>query len=225
MKTQVTLMGKSVEVELDNVIASILTTKGNLKLDASMKATVIDEVTKTNEFNVTEISVLSSMLNSDNFESFSQFKTMKAEDAYESALELIGKNGETSAMEVRNDLRAKGFWAKYFRVKELLERDADTYNLKSDFSNGQYRKWVLKDPNATPSTIVATPVPSTVATTPATPKKPDWGSTKIGDWKVYQAGTTMIETVKNSTRNAAKWVFAKKYNLDYTEIRANIEKD
>ena len=107
MKTQVTVMGKTIEIELDNIIGSILTTKGDLKLDSSMKTQVMSVLTLTD----TESQIIQSMLDSDNYESFSQFKPLTNVAVLETTVELIKQNGKTTSLEIRDALRKKGYWA------------------------------------------------------------------------------------------------------------------
>jgi hypothetical protein len=148
MKIQVTVMGKSVEIEVNNIIGSLLTTKSDNKLDSSMKASVMDTIRATNEFTDTELQVLESTLNSDNYKSFSQFKTLTNDVVFTTAIELIRKNGQTTSLEICDELRHQGYWAKCFRIRETLQKDYDTYNLEFNF-NGKYHVWTLKESAAT----------------------------------------------------------------------------
>lgn len=222
MKIQVTVMGKTVEVELNNIIGSLLTTKSDNTLDSSMKTTVMDTVRTTNEFTDTELQILESMLNSDNYESFSQFKQINDAVVFQTAHELIQTKGSTTSLEIRDELRSKGYWARCFRIRQILQDDYSNQNLKFDY-NGKFRVWTNQNPvsvNQQVSTTSNIPVPQTNNT--AVPKSKCYASTKIGNWTVWCG--SVIESIKNVTRNAARWQFARKNNLEYKDVRATIDK-
>lgn len=78
----------------------------------------------------------------------------------DAAVELINKNGKTSNLEVKEDLRAKGYWAKQEDVRELMKALAGEENWERHY-NGSFNEYSIKTASndATDS--------STTTTTPA----------------------------------------------------------
>lgn len=149
MRVQISIDNKNVQIDLSNTIGFILTAKSDNKLSDDMKEEVMKAIKSSNQFSDTTLQELKSLLDKDDYSSFSSLKVTKIPDVYKVALELIEKNGKATDLEIRDELRRQGYWAKLFRVKGLMEDGYGPYNLECEWK-GKYHEWTL-DKNKKPT--------------------------------------------------------------------------
>lgn len=132
------------DIKLEDNIGKMLTTDAEYSMDEDMKKSVLDAIKSTGQFTGFEMHLMELRFRSGNRNIFSQLKTAKSEDIYETAIQLIKQNGETTELEVRDELRVKGYYAKYTKVMDKIERDTDTYYLQRKQKDGK-NYWIMRD--------------------------------------------------------------------------------
>lgn len=118
----------------------------------------------------------------------------------------ILQNGETTTLDVKNELRAQGFWVTQMQVSGVVSQFADqSMEFDWDVSNGHrvYREAV-------------SPAPMSTGITPYVAKPKTQAS--LGDWEVGGSGT--LKTYYNVTRNKARYEYAKEFGIDYVDTTA-----
>ncbi len=121
---------------------------------------------------------------------------------------LLETNDEVTTLDVKNDLRAKGFWANQNDVSRAIWKfvQATAPKYSYDYSAGHrvYSVTPADQLIAAPGTV---PVPVS--------KKP----ADIGDWEVFNRnganGANPSKTYLGVTRNKARYDFAKEFGISY----------
>lgn len=63
---------------------------------------------------------------------------------YETAVRLVRKNGTTTNLDIKNDMRAKGYHVQQINVHDLMLEIPDSYGLTYELAGGDgYRIWKL----------------------------------------------------------------------------------
>ena len=161
--------------------------------------------------------------------------TLSPVDVETAMNDLLAKNGHTTSMEVKEELRSKGFWATQAEVGPALQDIADQNGIPWTF-NGRYRTYTPastgsfdpNDPLAALNAAVATPTPAAAPKAPRTPpadpadREPLAGP-EPGCWEAHDAkvpGSTLY--FKGAlTETQAKYAFTVKSstNSSYTDVR------
>lgn len=122
------------------------------------------------------------------------------DDIIQRFVELIDAKGETTTLEVKESLRADGFWALQsdvsLAIASMVDGDGDEGDYTYDIDRRGYR--VYREIGS--RTRIA-------------PK----ASATIGTWDVFDGMRTA--TYSGVTRNQARYLFSKEYNVPYIDTR------
>lgn len=128
---------------------------------------------------------------------------------------MIGETGSTTTLDVKRDLRDRGFWVKQADVSEALDRilddeDGDKYSFYID---GNHRVYTLNDSSAQDPAITYgwhTPITRVSVRAKRVPV--------LGNWEVTDGEHTHLFT--GLTRNQARYQFSKMYGVPYITTKA-----
>jgi hypothetical protein len=148
--------------------------------------------------------------------------------------ELIDKNGSTTSLEVKEELRNRGFWATQAIVGVAMREIADSGSIPWDF-NGRYRTYYKPGTQMSPTSASGLTPASASASTPVQvtvkPKRVplDPGdrepidSPAVGDWTVYDTkGNGVPLSFRGKlTEGQAKYAYIlKTTGATFVDIRA-----
>lgn len=127
----------------------------------------------------------------------SQYKTLEQDNIEEVFDELLAKNGQATSLEVKEELRNRGFWATQKVVGTSLRTIADAKGCDWDF-NGTYRTYYEPGTqNMSPTPVQATsvaptapklPIPDSLRDPIDSPSNDDWEATAPGNGTMYFSG-------------------------------------
>jgi hypothetical protein len=152
-------------------------------------------------------------------------------DVNDVMIQLLDKNEKTTSMEVKEELRNRGYWATQAIIGPTMQKIADVNGIVFDF-NGTYRTYYKPGTQMSPTpapTAHAAPVQTPPKVRPPKPSDQDrqpLQTASTGDWIVTnpKVGDTLIFAAK-LTAGQAKYAFKKqKLWSEYTDIRANRSK-
>lgn len=160
-------------------------------------------------------------------------KTFTLEDAREAFEEVFEREGEVTSLDVKNELRKRGFWATQSEVGTAVRDVAEELEYDWHF-NGVYRKYYKVD-IATPSSLLGGAMKNGVAFghvshTPPTKKRvpadpadrtPIMNPTS-GDWIAFDVndpnGPRYFKGKLTATQ--ARYAFTLVENCDYADVRS-----
>lgn len=144
------------------------------------------------------------------------YTIVEEKDIIEVFKEMLDDVGEATSLDVKEALREKGFWVDQKAVSEAISYYV-AYNpgvYLVTYENG-YKVYQLDWSNSSPASPVAPVV--------VKPKA------KKGEYVVWapsltskMTGDCPTEVYSDITRNAARYAYAKKYGVDYTEVSAKV---
>lgn len=154
--------------------------------------------------------------------------TLSKQDVKDIAEDLMNTNGSTTTLEVKMELRSRGFWATQADVRDFMDEiseEAD-YDVQQ---NGAYRVFKLESQPIT-QTQKANFLHS-IFSTPSTPAAPRFSSKAMvsikeseadtGDWKVY---STLVQDElffdKQYTRDQVRCAFRLQFPMAIKFTRA-----
>lgn len=149
----------------------------------------------------------------------------------ETAKRLIDENGETTTLDVKQDLRSQGYWAKQADVSDHMMNLGSQGDFEWD-DNGQYRTYYER-PVALPSPITWTATPTQATVINAQVPKLTKDDAEILDnpedrcWIVftYSDPNTTIYVSGNVGRNVAREVGKNHFSETYTNIGASVYRE
>jgi hypothetical protein len=115
---------------------------------------------------------------------------------------LIEEDGSTTTLDVKNDLRARGYWVKQSEVSTVLDAIVstdDSYTYDIDRNHRIYSK-------------NSAPLPSFIGKPKAVQKQ--------GTWKCSAPGVPVDAYYSNMTRNQARYRFSLEHDTPYVGVRA-----
>jgi len=149
--------------------------------------------------------------------------TITKNDVLHAACNLITKNGSTSTLEVKNELRNLGFFALQMEVSKAMDELA-TNDQEFVFSdNGLYRIYTPNVSVSTPaSTTNALIIPSNVSTTAQiTTSNAPQKTGQIGDWEVNSTTKTAVMYFSPSlSRDEVRKQYCQAQGVKWAETRA-----
>jgi hypothetical protein len=150
----------------------------------------------------------------------SQYKTLDKADIEAVFDKLIDENGQTTSLEVKEELRNQGFWATQAVVGVELRTIADAKGCDWDF-NGTYRTYYepgTQNMSPTPvqtTTVVPTapklPIPDDLRSALDTPSKDDWEAVAPGNGTMYFSGQLRP--------GQAKSLYVENTGADFLDVR------
>lgn len=70
-------------------------------------------------------------------------KNLSKADVFDVVTDLIEENGSTTTLDIKNELRERGFFAKQADVSEFMQQIADSEDIEFNF-NGVHRVYTIK---------------------------------------------------------------------------------
>jgi len=157
------------------------------------------------------------------------FKALDRTDVEASFDELLNKNGKVTSLEVKEDLRQKGFWATQAIVGVALREIADTKGIDWDF-NGTFRTYYQPGTQMSPTSatvlagltpaapVVVTPKPQRQPADPQDREPIDTPAT--GDWKCTDQGSNPLYFKSKLKAEQARYAYALQTGVDYVNVRS-----
>ena len=149
------------------------------------------------------------------------YTTAEEKDIIEVFKEMLDDVGEATSLDVKKALRAKGFWVDQKAVSEAISYYV-AYNpgvYLVTYENG-HKVYQLDWSNSIPLSV------SALGTTgPTAPKAKK--AAKRGNYMAFSltlvskiTGDAPVEIYNDVTRNVARYTYAKKYGVMYTDVTA-----
>lgn len=161
-----------------------------------------------------------------------QYQTLDRSDIEDVFNELIDENGEATSLEVKNELRNRGFWATQAIVGVALREIADDQGNSWDF-NGVYRTYyeVGQSTPMSPTSVSAGSNSNLVPVTPASmpkakrnPASPQdrepIDSPASGDWECSDLGGNPLYFKGSLKATQARYAYALETDSDYVNVRS-----
>ena len=150
----------------------------------------------------------------------SQYKTLEKADIEAVFDELIDKNGQTTSLEVKEELRSQGFWATQAVVGVELRNIADAKGCDWDF-NGTYR--IYYEPGTQNMSPTPAPTATAVSTAPKLPIPDDLrdpiDSPENDDWEATAPGAGTMYFSSKLRPGQAKSLFVENTGADFLDVR------
>lgn len=153
------------------------------------------------------------------------YKTLTRDDIQDVFEELLATNGHTTSMEVKEELRKKGYWATQQVVGPALQELAAENEIDFSF-NGRYREYQMNMVGSS-GTLLPTPGPIPAPKPPKVVLTPDdrepLDEAIDGDWEVTDVkspGTAFYFHGKMSEGQAKYCYLLKVPGTAYVDVRA-----
>lgn len=159
-------------------------------------------------------------------------KSLTIDDVKNVALDLISKNGSTTNLDIKNELRNQGFYATQTEISEIMDNEHAGWGLTFSF-NGMFRTYSTDNGQSSASSSNTSSfggmnLPGSVSTSPAAPKVripvQETNSPVAGDWKVFDAGnpSNILYYLAGPSRNAVRYAFlsGSPVSVKYVDTRA-----
>jgi hypothetical protein len=149
----------------------------------------------------------------------STYKTLEKTDIESVFEDLLDKNSQTTSLEVKEELRNKGFWATQAVVGTELRKIADEKECDWNF-NGTYRIYyepgTLMSPTSVQTVTVTSsppklPIPNDLRDPITNPVKDDWEVSCIGQDVMYFSGKLRA--------GQAKSLYVQSTEADFLDVR------
>jgi len=161
-----------------------------------------------------------------------QYQTLDRSDIEDIFNELIDENGQATSLEVKNELRNRGFWATQAIVGVAIREIADEQGNDWDF-NGVYRTYreVGQSTLMSPTSVQAG-VPSGLVSVggssaskpkrnPASPQdREPVDNPTSGDWECSDLGSNPVFFKSSLTGPQARYAYALETDTTYVNVRS-----
>lgn len=176
------------------------------------------------------------------------YKKLTGKAVMDVATSLIIKNGETTTLDVKKELRSQGYYAEQLEVSDIMDNNYKNYLM--DFSNrSNHRVYTLigvqtattKTTFSSAGGLSISSVLGTQTPTVSTSVKPkvktkfsyktinpiDKKDVKKGDWKVIDCYDTRNEMYFSGTipKYTVRYKYYKETGVNYVDVRARKVKD
>lgn len=137
---------------------------------------------------------------------------------------LLAEHGETTTLDVKNALRAKGFWVNQRDVSDTIwdiVQSSSSYTYQYENGHRVYTPLFGGGIPVGNITTLSSGSGNKVSLHKVNPKTFYKRAPTVGDWTI-DTGTAAgpSEVFKNTTRNKARYEYAKKYGVKYVETCA-----
>lgn len=156
----------------------------------------------------------------------SQYKTLEKADIEIAFNDLLVKNGQTTSLEVREELRKQGFWSTQHVVGTSLRDIADARGCDWDFNNTYrtYKQGTQMSPTPAPvqQNLFSVPKAKRTPASSADREPIDVIDARTGDWECTNllSGDSVMYFKSTLTAPQARYAYALHSGVDYVNVRS-----